>query len=222
MIKLNFYGNPYIGVYAKASDRVALIPQDALDKFEDSIRQRLKVEVYRATIASSGILGIYTAMNSNGIVVPNLAYKDEVHALRKETGMNVCQLDTKSNAIGNVICCNDKGAIVSDLLEKSNIKKIEDCLGVEAVQLRIAGFATVGVACIATNKGLVAHNNISDDELKQIEEVLGVDGINSSVNMGFPFPAYGIVANSNGYVVGEKTSGIELMRIERGLGFTKK
>jgi translation initiation factor 6 len=90
------------------------------------------------------------------------------------------------------------------------------------VQSNIAGFTTVGVACIATNKGLVAHNEINDDELKHVEEILGVEGTNSSVNMGFPFPAYGVVANSHGYVVGDKTSGIELMRIQRGLGFTEK
>lgn len=222
MIKLNFYGNPYIGVYVKANDNVALIPQDSMEKFEESIRHRLKVDVVRATVASSSILGIYTAMNSNGIIVPHLAYKEEVQKIIKDTGMEVCKLNTSSSAIGNVICCNDNAAIVSDLIEKENLKKIEDCLGVEVVQMKVAGFATVGVAVAATNKGLVAHNDISTDELMRIEKILGVEGANSTVNMGFPFPAYGVVANSHGYVVGDKTSGIELMRIERGLGFTKK
>ena len=222
MIKLNFYGNPYIGVYAKANDRFALIPEDSTEKFEHAVCSRLKVEPVRVSLVSSSILGIYSAMNSNGIVVPHIVYKEEVQKIKRETGMNVCELNTASNAIGNVICCNDNGAIVSDLMEKKNLKKIEDCLGVEAVQMKIAGFSTVGVACIATNKGLIAHNDIEDEELKQIEEVLKVEGINSSVNMGFPFPAYGIIANSKGYVVGDKTSGIEIMRIERGLGFTEK
>ncbi len=222
MIKLNFHGNPYIGVYIKANDKFALIPDDSLETFEESVRHRLKVEIVRVGIASSSILGIYTAMNSNGIIIPDLAYKEEIHKIKKDTGMNVCVLNTKANAIGNVICCNDKGAIVSDLMEKENLRKIRDCLGVEVVQANIAGFTTVGVACIATNKGLVAHNEINDDELKHVEEILGVEGTNSSVNMGFPFPAYGVVANSHGYVVGDKTSGIELMRIQRGLGFTDK
>jgi translation initiation factor 6 (eIF-6) len=37
--------------------------------------------------------------------------------------------------------------------------------------------------------------------------------------MGNGFVSIGIIANSKGYVVGEGTSGIEIARIEEGLGY---
>lgn len=222
MIKLNFYGNSYIGIYSKANDEFTLIPEDSLEKYEKRAEERLKTKMVRWSFAGSALLGIYCAMNSNGIILPDIGYKDEIDKLKHETGINIGIIKTKRTAVGNMISCNDNGAIVSPLLEKSSIKKIEDCLGVEAIGMKIAGYSTVGSCCLATNNGFVVHNDASDDEISEIEDVLKVEGINSTVNFGFPFPSYGIVANSNGYVVGDLTTGIEIMRVDNGLGFSNR
>ncbi len=223
MIKINFYGNPYIGIFAKANEKCALIPEDAHRKFEQAIAERLKVDVAKTSIAGSSLIGIYSVMNSRAVVVPNVIYAEEVRRIERETGLAVCIIDTKNTAIGNSVCCNDNGAIISSAMEKENVSKIERALDVEAVQMDVAGYVAVGSACTATNEGFVAHNDVDDDELEKISKVLGgCGGINGTVNFGFPFPAYGIIANSSGYVVGEKTTGIELMRIEQGLGFSKR
>ena len=46
-------------------------------------------------------------------------------------------LDTKFNALGNVICANDKGAVVSPWLSKQDCQTISDVLGVEVIQKKI-------------------------------------------------------------------------------------
>ena len=38
-------------------------------------------------------------------------------------------------------------------------------------------------------------------------------------NFGFPFVKSGLIANSNGYLAGSRTTGIELGRIDEALGF---
>ena len=56
-------------------------------------------------------------------------------------------------------------------------------------------------------------------EKRLIEKTLGVDADITTVNFGSPYPGAGIIANSNGFVVSEKTGGPELGRITDVLGF---
>lgn len=222
MIKVSYHGNPYIGIFARANESVALVPQDVHNKFSEAIEHRLKVKVIEVSLCSSSLIGIYSAMNSNAIIVPDIAYSDELKKIKRETGLDVCEIDTKNTAIGNLIVCNDKGAIISDAMEKENLRKIADALDVECVTARIAGYQTVGSACVATNNGFVLQNDAEGNDMELAERVLKVEGINSSVNFGFPFPGYGVIANTKGFVAGDKCTGIELMRVEQGLGFAKR
>jgi len=69
-----------------------------------------------------------------------------------------------------------------------------------------------------TNRGFVAHPNTSDEELDVLEDVFGVEGTTSTANYGDPFVRASIVANSYGIIVGERTSPVEILRIEDVLG----
>jgi len=46
-------------------------------------------------------------MNSNGVVLPNVARDEEIQALRK-AGLNVYVSKDKHNAIGNNVAANNK------------------------------------------------------------------------------------------------------------------
>ncbi|MCX8205617.1 MAG: translation initiation factor IF-6 [Candidatus Micrarchaeota archaeon] len=222
MIKISYHGNPYIGIFLRANENVALVPEDAPHKLASAVESRLGVKAISTSLCSSGLLGIYSAMNSRAAIVPHIAYADEVRRIARESGLEVCQIDTKNTAIGNLVACNDYGAIISEAIEPANVRKIADALGVEVVRGRIAGYLTVGSACAATNHGFVMHNDASEEDFELAESVLKVQGINTTVNFGFPFPSYGVVANSKGFVAGEKCTGIELMRVEQGLGLSRK
>ncbi|MGB9635097.1 MAG: translation initiation factor IF-6 [Candidatus Micrarchaeia archaeon] len=222
MLKLAFYGNPYIGIFARANDEFALIPEDSQPKFEESLRERLKVDIVRTSIYDSSLIGLYCTMNNNGIITTHLAYNEELHRIRKETGLDIYVLKSKYTAVGNIMCCNDKGAVISKYIDTKTSKEIGEFLDVEVIRAKIAGYNTCGSACICTNKGFVVHNDVTDSEMDQLRDIFGVDGINSTVNFGFEFPMYGIIANSKGYVVSENTTGIEVMRIDQGLGFSRR
>ena len=134
--------------------------------------------------------------------MPTTAYQNEYDYLKEVTDLEVGVLDTKHNALGNVICANDKGAVVSPLLSKEDCKTVSDVLGVEVVQKKIAGSNLAGVILSANNSGAAIHPGASDAEIRTASNILGVNVEPSSINGGIPYVSSGILANDHCIVVG--------------------
>ena len=217
--KANFEGNPFLGLFARATDEFVIIPSSAMKKFEEAAVE-LAQNVVRASVSSSAYVGLYSAANRNGIVLPPFCSGREIEMFEK-AGVAVEVLeDTKFCALGNNVACNDKGAIVNEEMPRKDVGKIEDALGVEAVPMKIFEYKTVGMMVVATNKGFVAHNRITEEELQQVESALGVKGLNATVNCGTAMVGLGIVANSKSAIIGETSTGFEAGRVEQALELT--
>ncbi|MFH1785663.1 MAG: translation initiation factor IF-6 [Candidatus Micrarchaeota archaeon] len=219
-MKIAYYGNPWIGMFIKSNNEITMLPIDSMKKIEDMIQERLKTKTVKIGMGDSNLLGIYIAMNSNGIILPNIVKEEEVAVLKK-IGLNVHISTDKYNAHGNNIAVNDNGGIINPNIEKEDAKKIADVLGVELVPTTIAGFSTVGSSCIATNSGYLAHFKSTDDELKKMKDIFKVDGNKGTMNTGTGFVSYGAVVNKNGYIVGENTTAYEIGRLEEALNMVK-
>lgn len=214
--KSHNYGNPHIGLFARASDKLVAADRSASPKFLTALEQ-LGVPVLQAAFTGSGLMGIFLAMNSNGAIVPPTCTKEEM-GLFKSQGLNVVSISAQFSAAGNNISANDRAAIANPEIPKSTIKRISDCLGVEVVQRSVAGYATVGSCLIATNKGFAAHNRATEQELKELESIFGVPGANCTLNTGVAFVSLGAVANSKTAIFGESSTGFEMGRVEGALG----
>ncbi len=153
--------------------------------------------------------------NNNGILLPNISFEHELEHLKKATNLNVEVLDTKFTALGNLICANDKGGIISPMIPKENIKKIQDVLGIEVIQKKVAGYHQVGAMIVATSHGGIIHPETDDEDIKAISSVLGVNVEPATINGGIPFVASGILANNKSIVVGTLTNGPEIMMLTR-------
>jgi translation initiation factor 6 len=213
--KASNFGNSYIGMFAKSGEQITLIGAGSSPKFESALAS-LGTTLVRATFANSNLAGIYCALNSNGIVASAQLEPSERKILKK-LGMNFYACKDKKSSMGNNLCANDKGAIANPYIHRVEIAKISECLGVEVAQMMVAGFETVGMACVATNKGFVAHNSCTEEGLRGIESVLKVKGLNATVNMGTAHVGLGLLATSKGCVVGDLTSGFEISRVQEGL-----
>jgi translation initiation factor 6 len=154
-------------------------------------------------------------VNNHGILLPYSSTQNEVDNLKKSTGLNVEILDTKHNALGNLMCINDKGAVISPLLPKDSIKKIEDVMDVEVIQKKAAGFNQVGAVVVASSAGGIIHPETDDADIKAISNVLGVELEPATINGGIPYLSSGILVNNNAMVVGSLTSGPEIMMLTR-------
>ncbi|MBU0527167.1 MAG: translation initiation factor IF-6 [Candidatus Micrarchaeota archaeon] len=220
MIKTTYFGNPWIGMFIKTNDEFTMLPIDSMKKLETIVEETLKTEIIKVGISDSNLLGVYLAMNSNGIILPNVIAQEETDKIKK-SGLNVYVSKDSQNANGNNIAANDKAGIVNPHLDKKEVKKMEDALDVELVPMMIAGHSTVGSTCIATNNGFLTHFKTSSDEMEQLKDILKVRGNKGTINTGTGYVSYGVVVNSHGYVAGEATTAFELGRVEEALGLIK-
>ena len=214
--KCSNFGNPYIGLFAKASDKLVAVDLAASPKLL-KVLPTLGVPVELTTFCGSGLAGIFLAMNSNGVVLPKFSGKEEI-AIFKRHGLNVSFISGPFSAVGNNIAANDFGAIVNPEMSSHDRKIISDALGVEVVGKHVAGFVTAGSCITATNKGFIAHNRSTEEELKEFKSILKVDGVNCTVNMGTAFVSLGVIANSKSALFGEATTGFEIGKASDALG----
>lgn len=216
LIQMDLNGSPYLGVFARASDRFALVPPATPDAVIAEVQRALGVEVRALAIGGANILGSVVAMNAQGALVADFAEDAEVAELEK-LGLKVARLGGKFNAAGNNVLCNDHGAFINPDLSKTAEKTVADVLGVPVQRGTLAGLKTVGSAAAATNKGVLCHPKTSDEELDLLEALFKVEADIGTVNHGAPFIGAGIVANANGALAGSLSTGPELNRIENAL-----
>jgi len=216
----NFYGDHNLGLYGKASDRICVLGR-ILEGKRESIENALNIKTVALTISNADLVGIFCALNENGILLPKIITDLEMEKfveLKKLFGMNVKVLNSNFTALGNLILCNGHGALISKLFTKRDKKIIEECLGVESCFSTIARIQTVGSCGIATNKGCLVHRDASEAEIKIMEEILKVKADIGTANFGSPFIGSCVIANSKGAIVGESTTGPEITRLQETLG----
>ncbi|MCS7123699.1 MAG: translation initiation factor IF-6, partial [Candidatus Aenigmarchaeota archaeon] len=201
-----------LGLYCKASDKFSLIGSD-LSSYKNLVEKELKVNVFTIKLYNSNFIGLFSAFNSNGIVLSKLCYTNEINEIKKNIGVNIYVSKSKYTAIGNLILTNDKGCIISKKIEKKEKKEIENVLGVEVVEGTIAKLDLVGSSAIATNKFCLLHRDAKENEIELVRNLLKVEVGIGTINTGSPYIGYGMIANSNGFIVSEKTTPIEINRI---------
>lgn len=199
----------------KCNDQFIVLPLGFAPTKTTMLSKYLEVtdNIY-VSIADTRLLGPMMVMNNNGILVSSITSDEEINILKEKSQLNVERLKSKYTAIGNLIATNDHGAIVSPLC--NDVKtQIQDILGVSVISMTISGYIQTGAMIVATNKGAAAYPNASDDEIKRISDILNVNVEPVTINGGIPFLASGIIANSKSVVVGNMTSGPELIMLSR-------
>jgi len=82
----------------------------------------------------------------------------------RSMGANVEVLKEKRTALGNIILCNDHGAVIDPRLKHNTIATLEETLSVPVQPATIGGLPHVGALATASNKGVLANPLISDSE----------------------------------------------------------
>ncbi len=216
MIKqLDFYGYPYVGIYATNTEDCVVLPPDLPRQTVEATAEALGVGVIRTLINESTLIGSMMAGNSNGFVVSDLALDREVEALEKSHP--VARLKGRMTAAGNIILANDTAALVHPALTDRHLEAIGNTLKVDVRRGTIGGLKTVGMAGVATNKGLLVHPRATEDELSALENLFRLPVDIGTVSFGSPLVGSAILATTRGLVTGTRTSGPELGRIEDAL-----
>ncbi len=211
----DIYRNPNIGIFAKANDNYLILPQGYAKNKAERLASLIESKPVFASIGYTRLLGPLSILNNKGILVSRFASDEEIVSLQNQTGLYVQRFNSNYSSVGNLICANDYGAVVSPLLGDKDIQQVEEVLKVPVRKTSIAGMKQVGAILMATNKGSLVHPKASEDEIKLISETLKVSCEPGSVNGGIPYVTSGLIANSKGGIVGSQTVGPEMFVITK-------
>ncbi len=217
--KANIGNSSFIGAFAVATDLFSILSSRATTSEEKFIQDTLQTRVIRSTIDGSGLVGVYIAANSKGVLLPEITERSEIAHLKAQLkDINVEVMSTDLNALRNNILANDKVAFVNAEFERDEVKIIEDVLDVEVIRRNIGDFDTVGANNIITNKGMVLTNNASEEDIA-IAKKFTKNISQTTANLGSSSIGLSVIANSNGMLVGDETTGFEMVRLSEGLDF---
>ena len=214
VILSDIFGDPNVGVFSFANEEIAILPAGISPKKLENYKEALGIEAYAVGIADSRLVGVYLSGNSTSILLPYIVTEEEVSRLRT-AGVRTSIIEEKRTALGNLILCNDFGAVVDPRLKPKTLTAIEKALKVPVKTGTIGGLPQVGSLATASNKGVLANPIIAESEMRELAEALKVPVSVGTVNSGVPYPKSGIVVNSRGAVVGSHTLGSELLAVSR-------
>ena len=205
--KYNYRGDINIGLYAISTNDYLVVPREFKQKDffpQDAVQTR---------IAGTRLIGLFTAGNSNCLLLPDSVKEREKKKL-EDAGVPVHVLETNENALGNLILTNDKGAVISEKLEDQK-DEISEALDVPVEIGGIAGITNPGSCGVANKNGVLIHRDASEEEAENFKDALNVEKVDiGTVNMGSPYIGSGIVSNDEHFLVGGDTTGPEIGRID--------
>ncbi len=216
--KANVHGNPNIGLYGFANNKYCLLGREVPAKVVKSIKETLNVPVHQLNICGTSMIGVFLAGNDNCLLIPELVFENELKQLDK-LGIKYKLIKTKLTALGNNILCNNKGCLVNPEFSADTKKEIRKALNVPLKPGRIADLDAVGSLGAANDEGAIVHNEITKKETNYTEELLKVKVTPLTLNLGNPYIRSAIIGNNNGFVVGGRSSGVEINYAYEALGF---
>ncbi len=215
IIKAQVFGRSLIGVFLIANNSYILYPPTLIKPQLKKFKSVFQEPFYPLTINNSNLLGVYSASNKFGIIVPHIIREDELNNLKSymNDSSNIGVLKSVDNTFGNLILCNDKGAIISSFLESFK-SEIEDILNVETVIYEFADYYLPGSISLANNYGCLVHPLSTDEQIEFISSILKVEEVDvSTVNRGVPYLSSGAIVNDKSGIFGSYCTGPEMMRI---------
>jgi translation initiation factor 6 len=212
---LNLHGSPYMGVFCSVTDDIALVPSSINPKENKQIADTLGVETYALTIANSHLIGVLARGYGKKFAVANHITDHELESLHAQ-GIDV-HVMREISAIGNLLCMQKNAGIISPNIHEVERDALEKFFRIPLHPLLVARSELAGSSVIATEKGFLANPRTAPHEMEHMESLFKVPGMTTTANYGDAFIGNSILANAHGVVVGERTSGPELSRIDEGL-----
>lgn len=207
------YGGPNIGLYAAAGNDYLLVPSGFVPEKAGRLAGLLGVEWHAVSMCGTRLLGAMSVHTDSGMLLPKTLMESEYDTLKHIGEVHV--IEARYTALGNLVCANGRGAVVSPLFSEAERRTIQDALGVETVRLGIAGLEQSGALAATNGTGTIVHPLADEDDIRGIAEVLGTRVEPSTINNGVPFVTSGVLANDRAVLVGSLTTGPEIMMLTR-------
>lgn len=217
--RCKFQSSSEVGAYARLTNSYALLPTSSTDAFNSVFQSTLsdQIPIVRSNIGGTNIVGRLTVGNSRGLIVPLTTTNLELEALREglPDGVEIAKIEERFSALGNVIACNDRVALVHPELDAATLEVLESVLGVEAIPMTIAGESLVGSYCVLTNNGCAVTSKAAPEELERLSDALDLKVEISTVNRGIDYISAGICVNDSVLFCGYESTALEIANLTR-------
>jgi len=130
-------GNSQVGVYLSVIGNNLFYPTSLDKPAIQEIEQAFDLEMNPILIGGSSLLGSLIVGNSKGIAVADIATEEDLDVL--SSFGEIVILESGVNAAGNLVECNDYGAVVSKSRPTPGVELIGEVLGVKTASTRVAG-----------------------------------------------------------------------------------
>jgi len=210
--KLNLLDKPYVGVFATVNDDYGLFPKEISKNDEKIISEALDIEIIKYDLAGSVINGVISKIYGNKILLSKVVEKADIKFLEKQ-GFDVYVLNSYS-AVGNLTVFNKNGLLLSKDYTKEEVSEIEHFLNMKAEIMNFGDVTVIGSAIAINDKSIAVSPEILPEEFEKVKKLLKVEGNIATVNFGDGLVGNGLLVNNKGVIIGEKTTGFEIIRLD--------
>ena len=127
-------GHSQVGVYLSVVGNNLFYPASLDKSVIEEIAQVFDIEMNPLLIGGSALIGSLICGNSKGIAVADIATEEDLDILSSYG--EVVILESGVNAAGNLLECNDFGAVVSKSIPNPGVELIGEILGVKTSRVR--------------------------------------------------------------------------------------
>jgi translation initiation factor 6 len=209
-------GSDQVGIYLAVCGNVVFHPAELGEEACTRIDEYIGLERHPMSIGGSTLVGALIAGTTKGLAVADIATEEDIDKLTSFG--DVVVMEGGVNTAGNLLLCNENGAIASPAIPEDGVEIISEVIGVPVGVTSIAGEDVVGSLASANDHGVVLHPDVHPEEVLMIEDLLQVPPMVGTVAFGSPYVGAGIACSNNGAIAGRETTGPELNRIEDALG----
>lgn len=208
-----------VGSYARLTNSYCLTGLGGSENFFSVFEAELSghIPVVHSTVYNTKLVGVFTAGNRHGLLVPAVISDAELSHLRNSLpdGVRIRKVDDRINSLGNCISCNDHVALVHPEFDRESEEIIADTLGVEVFRTTVAGNALVGTFSAFNNLGGIVHPLTTPDEFEEIATLMQVPVACATVNKGFEQLGAGVAVNDWALFCGAECTSAEVDNLEK-------
>lgn len=216
--KLNVQGNSLVGLYVLPLDDVVLVGPEVSVTDRKLLEEIFNAPVVQATIAGTGLLGVFAATNGKTLVVPHIIFEHEERNL-KEAGVEFIKIKTTLTCLGNNIVASRKGVLLNPSFEDEAMQQLQDAFTLPFKLFSLNEIPTIGSFVVCNSKKGLCSHEFSDAQIDEMETHLGIKITTGTVNLGSTQIRSGLAVNDSGFIIGESSGGPEIINADEALGF---
>jgi len=200
VLKAEVNGSPFVGLFFHLFEDFGIFSKKA-----EGLDLDIKKEFINYPIVTPFFIEY-----EDKIIISKNAPKDIIDIIKKY--FDVILVNTVENLIGNVFFIG-KDVILYSIAYKRDVEEMERVLGMKAYRIK-TDYYLGSIIKSYNNKVLVAQN-LPDKVIEKIRSKVSPKKFDiASVNFGSPFLRYGIEINKRYLIIGSKSTGHEILKIE--------